>query len=44
MPDELAVWIGGAIAVLLAIGLVVVASVYFKLWLQAFVTRVKVTS
>ena len=44
MPDEMAAWIGGAIAVLLAIGLVVVASIYFKLWLQAFVNRVKATS
>ncbi len=39
MPGGLTAWIGGSIAILLAIGLLVVVSLYLKLWLQAVVSH-----
>ncbi len=42
MPEELPTLVGLSLAVLLTIALVVVVSMYFKLWLRAYVTRAQI--
>ncbi len=43
MPEGLPAVLGYVLAALLTIGLLVVVGMYFRLWLQAFVTRARIT-